>query len=450
MLSFSFIDSFHLSKIFPVPLLTPETNVIQVLRYGFGWILVNVIITLAAIILLIAFFIIFFAFYFPHPYDIHDRWKLICIDGLLRLSNEYIGEIVHFLFGPRYRNILTRIIFSVPRLFHLYSPNWLTIRNEIVANIKVRVYYPKKRRSNAMILYLHGGGWTTLKPVDYDDLILYIIKHLGMLIISVDYRRSPEYLYPIPIDDCEAVYRELVTIDYKRYGIDPTQIFVMGDSAGGNIAAVLAQRQLRANFQKPKSQILIYPTIHPFDFQSPSYQQYQKFFPGCSMLNPRMMAQWYLHYLGIPVTHKNTQKLLQNKHIRREGKEADKLRSIIDHNLLPISFINETDKKFEMELEDDYLCDALSKHVYNPDLSPIMGTNLEGLSDAMIITAGYDILRDEGTLYVRLLKSFNVSVCWKHYYQSYHGILNMFFSKEKLKVLRDIIDFIELQQLHEN
>uniref|UniRef100_A0AAF5RY55 Uncharacterized protein n=1 Tax=Wuchereria bancrofti TaxID=6293 RepID=A0AAF5RY55_WUCBA len=88
------------------------------------------------------------------------------------------------------------------------------------------------------------------------------------------------------------------------------------------------------------------------------------------MLNPRMMAQWYLHYLGIPVTLKNTQKLLQNKHIRRKGKEADKLRSIIDRNLLPISFINETDKKFEMELEDDYLCYALSKHVYNPDLSP--------------------------------------------------------------------------------
>lgn len=91
--------------------------------------------------------------------------------------------------------------------------------------------------------------------VDYDDLILYFIKRLGMLIISVDYRRSPEYLYPIPIDDCEAVYRELVTIDYKRYGINPTQIFLMGDSAGGNLAAVLAQRQLRGNFQKPKVRI---------------------------------------------------------------------------------------------------------------------------------------------------------------------------------------------------
>lgn len=93
--------------------------------------------------------------------------------------------------------------------------------------------------------------------VDYDDLISYFIKHLEMLIISVDYRRSPEYLYPIPIDDCDSVYRELVTIDYKRYGIDPTLIFVMGDSAGGNLTAVLAQRQLRAKFQKPKVRIIL-------------------------------------------------------------------------------------------------------------------------------------------------------------------------------------------------
>ncbi|VDN83691.1 unnamed protein product [Brugia pahangi] len=84
-----------------------------------------------------------------------------------------------------------------------------------------------------------------------------------------------------------------------------------------------------------------------------------------------------------------------------------------------------------MELEDDYLCDALSKHVYNPDLSPTLGTNLEGLSDAMIITAGYDTLRDEGTF-------------------SYHRILNMFFSKEKMKTLRDVIDSMESHQLHEN
>lgn len=90
-----------------------------------------------------------------------------------------------------------------------------------------------------------------------------------------------------------------------------------------------------------------------------------------------------------------------------------------------------------------------SKYIYDPNLAPITGTNLEGLSDAMIITAGYDILRDEGALYVRLLKSFNVSVCWKHYCHSYHGFLNMPFSSHKKKVLRDIIDYIQLK-LREN
>uniref|UniRef100_A0A8R1TR62 Alpha/beta hydrolase fold-3 domain-containing protein n=2 Tax=Onchocerca TaxID=6281 RepID=A0A8R1TR62_ONCVO len=423
---------------------------LKILRYGNEWTLINVFIAIVAIIIvLIILLIIFSAFYFPHPNDICDRWKLISIQTLLRISNEYFGELVHDLFGPRYRNILTRFLLAIPRLFYFFLPIRITIRNEIIANTQVRVYYPKKRYSNAMVLFIHGGGWATLKPVDYDFLIVRFIKRLGMLIISINYRRSPEYRYPIPIDDCEAVYRELVTVDYKRYGIDPTQIFLMGDSAGGNIVAVLAQRQLRANFQKPKSQILIYPVIHPFDFQSPSYQQYYKLFRGYSMLNPRMMAQWYLHYLGIPVTRKNTRKILKNQHIRREGKEADKLRFITEHNLLPINFIDETDEKFEVESEDDYLCDQLSKHAYNPDLAPIMGANLEGLSKAMIITVGYDILRDEGALYVQRLKSFNVSVYWKHYCHLYHGFLNMPFSKEKIKILHDIAIFIELQ-LREN
>ncbi|KAM3728613.1 Arylacetamide deacetylase [Dirofilaria immitis] len=447
----SSIDFVYLCKLFPIPFLTSsQMNDIQILRYGNEWNLVSVITAVVTIItLLTILLIIFSAFYYPYPKDISDRWKLICIQTLLRISNEYFGELVHDLFGPRYRNILTRILLAIPRLFYFFLPTRSTIRNEIIANTKVRVYYPKKRRSNAVILFIHGGGWSTLKPVDYDYLMLRFIKRLGMLIISINYRRSPEYHYPIPINDCEAVYRELVTIDYVKYNIDPTKIFLMGDSAGGNIVAVLAQRQLRANFQKPKSQILIYPVIHPFDFQSPSYQQYYKFFRGYSMLNPRMMAQWYLHYLGIPVTRKNTRKLLKNQHIRREGKEADKLRSITEHNLLPVDFIDKTDKKFEVESEDDYLCDELSKYAYNPDLAPIMGINLRGLSKAMIITVGYDILRDEGALYVERLKSYNVSVYWKHYCKLYHGFLNMPFSKEKIKILHDIAIFIELQ-LREN
>ncbi|VDP20259.1 unnamed protein product [Onchocerca flexuosa] len=95
------------------------------------------------------------------------------------------------------------------------------------------------------------------------------------------------------------------------------------------------------------------------------------------------------------------------------------------------------------------LCDQLSKHAYDPDLAPIMGANLEGLSKAMIITVGYDILRDEGALYVQRLKSFNVSVYWKHYSHLYHGFLNMPFSKEKMKILHEIAIFIE-SQLREN
>ncbi|VDN05855.1 unnamed protein product [Thelazia callipaeda] len=360
-------------------------------------------------------------------------------------NNDMQGEIVYFIFGPIWRNSLTRLLYCLPSIFYLYRPNSLTIRTEFINNVRVRVYYPKKRRSNALILYFHGGGWATLRPFNYDVLMFYFIRRLGILVISVDYRRSPEYHYPIPIHDCEAVYQEIVMIDYKRYGIDRNQIIVMGDSAGGNLATVIAQRQLRKNFPQPLCQILIYPVIHPFDFQSPSYQKYYKYFPGCMFLCPRVMVEWYLLYLGIPATRNNIHKMLRNQHIRRSSKLNEEIQSKIGHNLLPTDFISDSDKKSLPESEDDYLCEAMEKYVNDPNLAPIMATKLEGLSPTMIVTTEYDILRDEAVLYAKHLKSFNVSVHWKHYQKAYHGILNMPISRRKLDILRDVAAFIDLQ-----
>lgn len=101
--------------------------------------------------------------------------------------------------------------------------------------------------------------------VHYDGEMCEMTKRLGILIISVDYRRSPEYPFPIPVDDCENVYLKIVHNEYKRYMIDPNKICLMGDSAGGNICAVIAQRQLRKKFVQPKVIIYIHipKVIHP-------------------------------------------------------------------------------------------------------------------------------------------------------------------------------------------
>lgn len=78
----------------------------------------------------------------------------------------------------------------------------------------------------------------------------------------------------------------------------------------------------------------------------------------------------------------------------------------------------------------------------NPDLNPIFGRDLEGLPEAMIVTAGVDILRDEGILYGKKLESHKVPVAWYHYEAAFHGILNMPKSNQRKRIMEDIAGFI--------
>lgn len=89
------------------------------------------------------------------------------------------------------------------------------------------------------------------------------------------------------------------------------------------------------------------------------------------------------------------------------------------------------------------MCELFSRHGFDADFAPILGTDLEGLCDALIITAGYDILRDEGALYVKRLRSYNVPVLWRHYGKAYHGCFNMPYSAQRKEILRDIVAYIK-------
>lgn len=81
---------------------------------------------------------------------------------------------VQFVFGARWRNKLTRQIIAIPYALQLPPPDWVTIRNEIIGGIKVRVYYPRRRSSNALILFIHGGGWATMRPGIFLKFVTFV------------------------------------------------------------------------------------------------------------------------------------------------------------------------------------------------------------------------------------------------------------------------------------
>jgi acetyl esterase/lipase len=88
----------------------------------------------------------------------------------------------------------------------------------------------------------------------------------------------------------------------------------------------------------------------------------------------------------------------------------------------------------------------MAKFVTDPDLCPILGEKLEGLPEALIMTAGVDILRDEGVLYSKRLKQFNVPVKWLHYESAFHGVINMPGSKQRTQMLNDIHSYLSSHQ----
>jgi acetyl esterase len=140
--------------------------------------------------------------------------------------------------------------------------------------IAARSYKPKDVSGPLpLMLFFHGGGWVGFDINTHDPLCRDLCRHTGHMIVSVDYRLAPEHPFPAGVNDClEAL--DWVIANAARLGGDPNQIVICGDSAGGNLAAIVALQARTRHPGKLKAQILIYPvTDHP-STQWPSYASY--------------------------------------------------------------------------------------------------------------------------------------------------------------------------------
>jgi acetyl esterase len=136
-------------------------------------------------------------------------------------------------------------------------------------DIRLRVYrpYPAGEPSPA-IVFFHGGGFVICSLDTHDAPCRQMALQTGAVVVSVDYRMAPEQRYPAAAEDAEAATR-WVADNAATLGIDPHRIAVAGDSAGGNLAAVVAQRWARRPGRPLAYQLLIYPMLdHSFDTES--------------------------------------------------------------------------------------------------------------------------------------------------------------------------------------
>jgi acetyl esterase len=138
-------------------------------------------------------------------------------------------------------------------------------------SIPVRVYTPNTAAPRPALVYFHGGGWT-IGNLDVTDKPCRALSHAtGGVVVSVEYRMGPEHRFPAAVDDCVAATR-WVAEHAAELGADPGRLVVIGDSAGGNLAAVVALVARDQGGPPIAYQVLIYP-VTDYAFETPSYIQ---------------------------------------------------------------------------------------------------------------------------------------------------------------------------------
>ncbi len=226
--------------------------------------------------------------------------------------------------------------------------------------IPIRIYTPNGTAPLPLLVYFHGGGWVLGSLETHDATCRALANGAGCVVVSVDYRLAPEHRYPAAAEDCHAATRWCAE-HAAELGADPHRIAVGGDSAGGNLAAVVAQMARDRGGPPLVLQLLIYPvTAHAFD--TASYRDNAEGY----LLTADDMHWFWGHYLG------------------------------------------DTPARGE-----------------EPYASPLRAASLAGLPPALVITAEFDPLRDEGEAYARRLEEAGVPARLTRYDGMIHGFFAM-------------------------
>jgi acetyl esterase len=165
--------------------------------------------------------------------------------------------------------------------------------------IPVRIYAPNGGPDRPAVFYVHGGGFVIGSLDSHDALCRFYALRTGATVIAVDYRLAPEHPFPAAVEDVLAAFR-WIRDEAAAFHVDPARIAVAGDSAGGNLAAVLCQQLRDAGEPGPCFQMLTYPGTD----LSRSCESHRTFAEGF-FLTEKMMDWFVANYLTDPSEEKD-------------------------------------------------------------------------------------------------------------------------------------------------
>ncbi|MBE25542.1 MAG: hypothetical protein CMM33_09010 [Rhodospirillaceae bacterium] len=237
------------------------------------------------------------------------RGKVVRLGGrVMDPKAQVVAEFVRSIRVPGYFPPINELRQQLVRAVELLDevPVELTRKEEIQIPAKTdsllgRVYAPKLQSSELLpvLLYYHGGGWVQGDLDTHDGLCSRLALWSGAMVVALDYRLAPEHKFPTAVEDCLSSYQWLIN-EGQAIGADPHRVAVGGDSAGGNLAAVVSQLAGLADSPNPLFQLLLYPaTDLEFKTNSHSERKNDEFIPHDRM-------EWYLEqYLNNPEEKKD-------------------------------------------------------------------------------------------------------------------------------------------------
>ncbi|CAB3967526.1 alpha/beta hydrolase [Burkholderia cenocepacia] len=146
-------------------------------------------------------------------------------------------------------------------------------------SIRVRLYRPpggERVEDKPPVVFIHGGGWVIGSVDTHDGICRHLARHGGCAVASVEYRLAPEHRWPVPLDDCERAL-DYLAANASALAIDASRMILAGDSAGGNMATLIANAASAAG-PAIIGQVLFYP-VTDLTASLPSYQRIQGGFP---------------------------------------------------------------------------------------------------------------------------------------------------------------------------